>query len=68
MSPKSWFEHFDKDKDGIISQKDLQVVFNDMPEEQSTRLCRGQTIDVAARVMIDWHSACKNNKKFLYGN
>ena len=62
--PKSWFEHFDKDKDGIISQKDLQVVFNDMPEEQSTRLCRGQTIDVAARVMIDWCESSRDRPEW----
>jgi myotubularin-related protein 1/2 len=62
--PQSWFTHFDRDQDGIISQSDLQIILNDT-SDGGKRLCRGQTLETAARVMIDWCEGSRDRPEWI---
>ena len=51
--PETWFSQLDRDQDGIISASDLEQCLIAMPDG-GQRVCRGQTPETAARIMIDW--------------
>jgi hypothetical protein len=52
--PQNWFSYFDKDKDGIISVRDLTQTIAERSKEEQHHLCRGQTPEETAKIMVDW--------------